>query len=469
MRKMQVPAIGLAFLMSAGTRAGAWPITVASAPTAMATDQQGNVLAAIPVRLPRFNVTYAVAKLDGSDGHYRWRHRIDGTARNQSTEVNTLVSLDDDTVVTGSVVDTNGIALLVTRLAGSDGHERWRTRLRGVPGDFRPTYNDGLAAAVDGAGDVLVAGSLQNAPIAGGEFGDFTVAKLEGATGSERWRFRFPAPPGTDLANVVAIDGSGDVVAGGEISGIGSGIVSIVKLSGADGHLVWRRDLEAVTYATAAAIDTHGDVLLSVSISGSDFGVVKLAGTTGEVLWFDRESASANRWEVATQVMVDPSGAVFAAGMVDDGAGSASASDPAGQSFEVVRLDGNTGTRVWAYNTTGSAGGGYARQLQLTAQDLLVAGGTTRDVRSCGNAFVVALDPMTGSEVWSRTFDGTRVSRECEANYDQPGPRAPIDDDDVGAMTTDVYGRLFVGLVLTNQTATGARTIGSIRRLSVRR
>jgi hypothetical protein len=467
MRKMRLPAIGLAFLMFAGTWAGAWPITVGSAPTGMATDQKGNVLAAIPVRLPRFNVTYAVAKLDGIDGHSRWRHRIDGTARNQSTEVNALVSLDDDTVVTGSVVDTDGIDLLVTRLAGSDGHERWRTRLRGVPGDFRPIYNDGLAAAVDRAGDVLVAGSLQNAPYDGGDFGDFVVAKLDGATGSERWRFRFPAPPGTDTANVIAADRSGDVVAGGRIWGIDSGSVSIVKLSGPDGHLVWRRDLETVTNATAAAIDPHGDVLLSVSISGSDFGVVKLAGTTGEVLWIDRESASANQWEVATQVIVDPSGGVFAAGMVDDGAGSTA--DGAGEFFEVVRLDGNTGTRVWAYSTTGSAGGGFSGQLQLSAQGLLFAGGTTRDAHSCGNALVVALDPLTGSQVWSRSFDGTRFSKECEVNYDVPGPAPPIDDDDVGAMTTDGDGGLFVGLVLTNQPATGARTIGSIRRLSVRR
>jgi len=297
-----------------------------------------------------------------TDGHYRWRHRIDGTARNQSTEVNALLSLDDDAVVTGSVVDRDGIDLLVTRLAGSDGHERWRTRLRGVRGDWRPIYNDGLAAAVDGAGDVLVAGSLQNAPTDGGDFGDFTVAKLDGATGSERWRFRFPEPPGTGLANVIAVDGSGDVVAGGRIGGIGPGVVSIVKLSAADGHLVWQRDLEIVTDARATAIDARGDVLLSVSIAGSDFGVVKLAGTTGEVLWIDRESASANRWEVAMRVAVDPSGAVFAAGMVDDGAGG-SAADTAGQLFEVVRLDGNTGARVWAYSTTGDAGGGFAGQL----------------------------------------------------------------------------------------------------------
>jgi hypothetical protein len=370
--------------------------------------------------------------------------------------------------VTGSVVDRDGIDLLVTRLAGSDGHERWRTGLRGVRGDWRPIYNDGLAAAVDGAGDVLVAGSLQNAPIDGGDFGDFTVAKLDGATGSERWRFRFPEPPGTGLANVIAVDGSGDVVAGGRIGGVGSGVVSIVKLSGADGRVVWRRDLEIVSGATATAIDARGDVLLSVSIAGSDFGVVKLAGTTGEVLWIDRESASANRWEVATRVAVDPSGAVFAAGMVAEGA-AGSAADTTGELFEVVRLDGNTGARVWAYNTTGNARGGFAGQLQLSAQGVLFAGGATRDVHSCGNALVVALDPITGSQIWSRTFDGTRVSKECEANYDLPGPRPPIDDDDVAAMTTDVNGSLLIGLVLTNQTATGARTIGSIRRLTVRR
>jgi hypothetical protein len=79
MTNVRVSAIGLALVMFAGTRVGAWSTTVRSAPTALATDQKGDVLAAIPVRLPRFNVTYAIAKLDGTDGHYRWRHRIDGT------------------------------------------------------------------------------------------------------------------------------------------------------------------------------------------------------------------------------------------------------------------------------------------------------------------------------------------------------------------------------------------------------
>jgi len=140
-----------------------------------------------------------------------------------------------------------------------------------------------------------------------------------------------------------------------------------------------------------------------------------------------------------------------------------------GQMFTVIRLDGTTGARVWAYHTAGTAGGGFARQLQLTAQGLLLAGGATRDVRSCDNALVVALDPSTGAQVWSRTFDGTLVAKTCHADPEAEGPGPPIDDDEFGAMATDADGRLFVGLALVNRTATGVHTMGSIRRVTVRR
>ena len=100
---------------------------------------------------------------------------------------------------------------------------------------------------------------------------------------------------------------------------------------------------------------------------------------------------------------------------------------------------------------------------------MLLAGGATRDVRSCGNALVVALDPLTGAQVWSRTFDGTLVAKTCHVDAEAEGPGPPIDDDEFGAMAIDAEGRLLVGLALVNRTATGVHTMGSIRRVTVRR
>src|SRR5262249_35495111 len=147
----------------------------------MAIDHGGNVLGAIPVRLPQSNGSVDIAKFDGIDGHIRWRHRLNGNGSEQSTEIDGLVLTGDgDPVVTGTIENTDGESFLVARLAADSGEERWRSRLRGSQPS--PTYNSGSAVAIDATGDVVVAGTVQNGPDTGDHitYGDFAVAKLDG-------------------------------------------------------------------------------------------------------------------------------------------------------------------------------------------------------------------------------------------------------------------------------------------------
>jgi hypothetical protein len=131
---------------------------------------------------------------------------------------------------------------------------------------------------------------------------------------------------------------------------------------------------------------------------GNDFGVVKLAGSTGQVVWVDRESGSEGRWQEAVQVLLDASGDVFASGMIDDGAGSATGPD--GYLFTVVRLDGVTGARLWSFHTEGTAGGGFARQLQVGVPGLLIAGGSTVGAKTFADVRIVAWRSIRARGRW---------------------------------------------------------------------
>src|SRR5262245_58154891 len=334
---MRALVIGPALLMLTTSWAVAWPVHVGSLPTKLATEVNGDVLSAFPVRVAQGSIVYDVTRFRGSDGRFRWRHRIKGTGREQSTEINGLIPLGDDTVVVGSVLDTDGADFLVARLAKSGGRERWRARLRGQKGNFYPSYNQGFSVATDVNGDVLVTGVVQNMSDEGGNYGDVIVAKLDGGTGSEQWRSTSSAG-----GSFVAGDRSGDVIAAAASIAVGGAArASVVKLSGRDSTLLWRRELEGVWRMSALPIDAEGDGFLASSAfetdgRGNDFCIIKLAGRTGEILWIDRESASSDRWEEATQVIVDASGAVFASGMVDDGAGGPGQMD--GEMFTVIRL-----------------------------------------------------------------------------------------------------------------------------------
>ncbi len=470
-------AVALCLFLASGARG--WPVGVGKqAPTSLAVDGKGNILGAIPVRVPKFSISYDIAKFDRIDGHVRWRHRLNGNGSEQSTEVGQLVLTGDgDPIVAGTILDTDGESFLVARLAAGNGEEHWRSRLRGSQPN--PSFNSGRAAAMDANGDVVVAGTVQNGP-AGGDhptYGDFAVVKLDGGTGSERWRLTLPAPPvalGSNGftsqeadAEVVTADDAGNIIAAGEFFGAaGSATVNVVKLSGGTGQLLWRQELDFAWRTTAIAIDSAGDIFLGVSINehpGNDFGVVKLSGSSGDVLWEDRESGGSG---VAARVLIDVSGDVFASGAVGDGTGRDN-----GTFFTVVRLAGRTGSRLWAYHTEGTAGGGYARQLALGVPGLLVAGGSTEGTKTCADVFTVALDTSTGALVWSRKFDGTYRRRKfgCAPTDDGGGPGPPLDNDNLGAMVTDAHGRLFAGIALTNGTSAGVRDFGSIRRLSPHR
>ena len=134
-------------------------------------------------------------------------------------------------------------------------------------------------------------------------------------------------------------DARGDVIAVGSTLGGGADAVTVVKLASASGELVWRRDLTDAWRASDMALDHRGDVVVALSTNdatGNSFGVTKVAGTTGGREWLVRETDSMHRWQEAMAVVVDPAGAVFAAGMTKDGTGDAAGRD--GYTFTVVRL-----------------------------------------------------------------------------------------------------------------------------------
>ena len=453
-RSMLFLVSSLALLAVSSGAAHAWQdIHLRVVPYQLATDPAGNLFVkSYSKRVSHHESPPLVMKID-QRGHVAWRHRVRGNnRRDENGHVNALVPIPNgDVVAAGDTTDVDGARFVVVRLGGRDGRERWLTRVHGSVSSYT-SYDGARAAALCADGDVVAAGVLTNSD--SGFYGGPTVVKLAGTTGEERWR----VVPSLGIGDVVAVDASGDVLAGGG--------ANIVKLAGATGALVWQRQVDAAEFTSALAIDSAGDILLAMGATkpdGSDFGVVKIAGTTGEVQWIARESGSTNRWQRALRVVVDSSGGVFAAGMTNNGAGDAARSD--GYVFTVVRLDSTTGARRWIYEAPSAAGYGFATQLQLDPSGLVIAAGTTGDVTTCQNGFIVALDPVEGRVVWSSTFDGTASAPNCR--YECPyHARCPlIDDDDLSAMALDPTGRMFVGLVLLDGKGFGARFRSSIRSL----
>ena len=209
----------------------------------VAVDGQGNVFAAGTLPNTPSSSGLAVVKLDGATGAQLWRHiEYPGGAF--------AIALDS----AGDVATAGGP---VVKLSGADGSEQWHSAapLTGV-----------VSVVFDAAGDVVAAGSSTS--LTGSV--DFTVVKLAGDTGAERWS---RALEGTttdgnfNAAYQVAVDSTGDVLAAGYFRNLGNGPVvdedfAVVKLDGASGDQVWRSEINGK--------DTSLDRALTLALDASD-------------------------------------------------------------------------------------------------------------------------------------------------------------------------------------------------------
>ena len=272
----------------------------------------------------------------------------------------------------------------------------------------------------------------QGSPILlGGGGGRLSVAKHSAFTGFQLWRADVMGPDTNygsgNGASAAAVDPWGDViVAGILVADVGGQPVcgdefAVLKLSGSTGGELWRRTLDregiGCSAARSVAVDESGNVIAAGGFwnaeTKSDFTVIKLSGSAGSELWRVEidGTASEERGEGATSVLVDPTGDVIAAGqLTNSGTGS---------DLLVIRLSGASGAEVWRTEIDGSASGrdGAYRGTKVTLDGLggVIAAGSLRNIETDLDFGVVKLDWTTGSELWRATVDGGNTSQQFEA------------------------------------------------------
>jgi cysteine-rich repeat protein len=370
------------------SEAGAWETTFdhgAGWSVAVAVDPSGDVVATGNV-----GGAFTVAKLAGGTGVEIWRSEIRGTADGTGRAV--TIDAAGDVFAAGTIAraeaDSADADWAVVKLAGKTGVELWRRVIDGSGSS--PYYDHPSDLAVDGSGNVVVVGQLDNM----GTGPDMAVAKLDGATGSVLWRNDVN---GTDVrwggwafdnGNAVAIDSAGNVLVAGQTDNSypNGDDFTVVKLGGADGSELWRSGADAHhSYdeeALDVAVDATGDVVAAGRFDGyGSFAVRKISGADGTIQWERSISADGYRVEESLAVAFDSSGDVVAAGRMngDDG------------SFTIVKLAAMTGATQWLYREPD----GQASAVAVDAHGDVFAGGTA----------IVKLDGATGNVLWRR--DGT--------------------------------------------------------------
>jgi outer membrane protein assembly factor BamB len=360
-------------------------------------DPEGNVLAVGFVR------EFTAAKLALDSGAELWRATITGSGTVPGQPRGVAAASNGDAIVAGSVSNAGTAEdFFVARLAAHDGSERWRTALNGSAG----TGEEAFDVAVDGSGDVIAAGRLDNVAT----HWDFAVAKLAGDDGEVRWRYELDgAAHLSEEARVAAVDSAGDVVAAGFVrDGPLGSAMAIVKLSGASGSELWRSLLgggdEGVSQALALAIAPDGDVIvgghLAQGATLGDFAVLKLDGDDGATLWSRVLDGGASGEDEAASIALGAGGEIYAAGRLT---GSARGADLA-----IVALDGSSGAPLWTYRLDGGVNGfDEARDVSIGAGGDPVAVGVVEGRASKRDLVAVRVDRASGSELWRQVVDGS--------------------------------------------------------------
>jgi hypothetical protein len=289
--------------------------------------------------------------------------------------------------------------------------------------------SEAYAMAVDGSGNVYVAGTTrgelpgQTSP--GGQ--DAFVRKYDGS-GNEVWTRQFGSSS-NDMAEGVAIDGSGNVYVAGITWGTfpgqtssGSGDAFVRKYDSA-GNEVWTRQFgtsEDWDLADGVAVDASGNVYVAgdtigalpeQTLSGDSDAFVRKYDATGNEVWTRQFGTSAG--DSVAEVAVDGSGNVYVTGFT---LGALPGQTLSGDSDAFVRKYDASGNEIWTRQFgTSSSDGARGADVDVSG-NVYVAGSTGgafpgQTSSGSGDAFIRKYDG-SGNEVWTKQF-GTSASEDA--------------------------------------------------------
>jgi hypothetical protein len=344
-----------------------------------------------------------MAKLASDASAVTWTTTFHGTGGVLDSLGGVALDAAQDAVASAQFFDgLDGQRFAAVRVRNADGVETARFATHG---DGFESIDRGVAVARDAAGDVVVAGETQDAAASPSPPIRFTVVKLDGRRGGERWRYTV-ADGGEGSAVAVATDAERNVLAAGrtrDATSAGNG--TVVKLS-PDGQLLWDRRFmgtKAEGFLHAVAVGGDASVHVAGSVrnlgTGDDVFVAKLASDGTELWRRTYAGPDANGGDEAEAIALAPNGDVIVAGETQEGS----------RRWLVMKLAAADGSVLWSKSFVGSDPNGNilveALAVDAATGDVLVAG-ALGDVGAAYDFGVIRVAAADGSELWRLTEDG---------------------------------------------------------------
>ena len=207
----------------------------------------------------------------------------------------------------GGLVSAGMYDVFLVKYSAS-GQHLWSKRFGGAGNDT------GMAVSTDSSGNVVIAGSFENAVDFGGGaltsagMRDVFVAKYS-STGQHLWSKRFGGT-GDEVGYGLAVDSAGDVVVSGKFQGsvsfggatltsAGGDDIFLAKLSGATGAHSWSKSFGSTSgdVSLGVAVDANKNIAMTGYFTGSvDFGGGALSSSGLDVFVAKYNSAGTYMW-----------------------------------------------------------------------------------------------------------------------------------------------------------------------------
>jgi hypothetical protein len=304
---------------------------------------------------------YATIKY-GPDGSEMWVARYDSGWYDDAANA-LAVDGSGNVYVTGNCSGFFTVSSYCTIKYDNDGNELWIAHYNPI--------GVAQALAVDGSGNVYVTGHVSFY----GTVDDYDFATIKyDSDGNELWVASYDGPASSvDVADALAVDGSGNVYVTGRSDGSGTGFDYATIKYDSDGNELWAARYDGPAsgrdWPTDLAVDGSGNAYVAGYSTGRgtdyDYATIKY-DSDGNELWVARHDGPASSNDLAYALAVDGWGNVYVTGFDTSGSG---------YDYATIKYD-TDGNQQWVakYN----AGQDYANEIAVDASGNVYVTGSSQ-------------------------------------------------------------------------------------------
>ncbi len=261
------------------------------------------------------------------------------------------------------------------------------------------------AIVLDNSGNVFVAGSVNNAPSTGTDYGTLKY----NSAGTQQWFRRFNGSINwLDYADDIAADNAGNVYVTGRSDAVSGNATCVTIKYNSAGDSLWVKTY-VNAYCSRLLVDNSGNVYVAGrkgDASFCDYFVIKY-NSSGDSLWSRTYSSAGSYPDEATCLAVDNAGNVYISGY-------AYSPTPGPHSVIVTIKYNSAGTQQWAAVFDRATGSHKANDIAVDSLGNIYIGGYS-DTASLGRTYLVVKYSSAGTPLWQARYSTGTPSTTIEA------------------------------------------------------